>query len=1033
MRFTVLGPISATGPYGSVDLGPPRHRQLLALLLLHAGETVTIDRIIDAVWEENPVPSARDQVINTAAALRRTLAAADDGHTAPITRATTGYTFTAAPGTLDLAELDTLQHAARVATDPADAARHLRTAADLWHGDSLTAVTGRFFRAAAQRLDDRRLTILEDFFDLELHLGRSAHHVTELETLTAAHPYRERLTAQLMHSLDQAGRTVDALHTYRRARTRIRDDLGIEPGHALTDTHRTILQRPRPPHRDTPAAVPVRDDLPNPPPDFVGRAGDLDRIDALADAGLIAAVTGTAGVGKTAVALHWAHHATDRFPDGRLYLNLHGHAPDRATHPIDALSVLLRALGTRPENIPVDIDEATAAYRAATRGRRILILLDNAAGADQIRPLLPAGSTSFAIITSRQRLTPLIVTDGVRRIDLDALTPDDATALLRRILGPRVDAEPAAATAIADACARLPLALRIIAANLLDRPATRLDEYATEIHRDRITTMRVDGDETASVHAASDLSYTALDPDARRTLRYLGLVPGLTLPTDAVAALTSTTTAEADRILRRMHEACLVDRDPNGRYRCHDLLGDYAVARLAAEDASADTDAALDHLTGWYLTAVHRAAAVLYPHMLQLDPPAADTTAPRPTGTAWLEREYPNLIALARIAAVRTRPAAWRIPYALAGYFRLTWRHNDWLTTAELGLTVADTTADPIGQAASHQNLGLRQLSLARTTTAIRHFHHAETAATRADWPAGLADATCALGAALRHQGDFDNARRHLTRAADLASAAGYIGGQASALGELGTLHAVTGPLTRAADYTEQAIACHARQGDAIGKASFQSVLAEIHRGLGRFDDAIATVLASTTRLGELDDKGNLAAGLAILADLYRDAGRPTDALAAGTRAYDLATQVGEVRAQINALNALGNANRLLGNTATALPQHQRGLALARHAEHRYCEAVALLGIAAIHHTHGDHTATREPAVAALALAHTAGYRLLETEALLRLADLPSGDESTPPDEYARSALALAEHTGHVGHLRRARHLSAAADSTPTR
>jgi hypothetical protein len=372
-----------------------------------------------------------------------------------------GYSIRVGRDEMDALVFDRMVADARAAGD----AKLMREALALWRGPALAGLghTGPLALGAAG-LEEKRLAALEDCLDLELAAGRDESVIAELSTLVAAHPLRERLVGQLMTALHRAGRTAEATAVYADLSARLADELGIDPGAELRRVYDSI-RGTAPGNAMRPAQLPADVSA------FAGRTGELARLDRVLASGpaggtvLISAIAGTAGVGKTALAVHWAHRVRNRFPDGQLHVNLRGYAPTEPMRPLDALAQFLRALGVPAEAIPTDVDQAAAMYRSALAGKRALVLLDNAASADQVRPLLPGDDASLVVVTSRDQLDQL----GAGRLTLDVLAPDEARDLLVRVLGERrVRAEPEAADELAKLCGYLPLALRIASANLAD-------------------------------------------------------------------------------------------------------------------------------------------------------------------------------------------------------------------------------------------------------------------------------------------------------------------------------------------------------------------------------------------------------------------------------------------------------------------------------------------------------------------------------------------------------------------------------------
>jgi DNA-binding SARP family transcriptional activator len=485
MRFGILGPLEVWQGGNPVPVGGPQRRALLAVLLVNAGAVVSSDRLIDHLWGERPPRNARGLLHGCVADVRKVLR---QGSRQPLRTRAPGYLLEVQPGELDADRFEELATAAGRAESPAEAAHHLYQALAVWRGQPLDGVDVDGLAPVVARLAERRLEVVEQRIEVDLQLGRDRGLVAQLQALVREHPLRERLWMLLMSALHRAGRQADALAAYRELRETLVDQLGLEPGEAARQLHQSILAGetvPAPPAPE-PVRVPERTvpaQLPAPVPAFTGRADQLKALDELADQRddmVVAAITGMAGAGKTALAVYWAHQVRERFPDGQLYANLRGFgavcepnrnrssAAGRPVAPIEALTGFLRALGVPAEQVPVGPEPAAALYRSTLAGRRMLVVLDNATGADQVRPLLPGTPGSLVVVTSRDRLRGLVARDGARRIGLGTLAPDEAAVLLSRLLGAdRVAAEPDAAAELARHCAYLPLAIRIAAAQVV--------------------------------------------------------------------------------------------------------------------------------------------------------------------------------------------------------------------------------------------------------------------------------------------------------------------------------------------------------------------------------------------------------------------------------------------------------------------------------------------------------------------------------------------------------------------------------------
>jgi DNA-binding SARP family transcriptional activator len=616
VRFRILGPLLVRSGAGWLPVPAEQQRLVLAMLLADAGRAVSIDHIVDALWGDRPPRRAVNTVQAYVLRLRRRL-----GDGTLVTRGR-GYELLVGDNDLDAAVFERLVTAGRRELDrgraEAGAARLVKALA-LWRGPAFADVpVSPSLAARAMHLEQLRLIAEEDRAGALLDLGRQLEVVDDLRRLVDESPLRERRWALLMRALDGCGRRAEALHAFHRARRVLRAELGLEPGPQLREVQRAILtgSGSAAPEDAVPARV-VPAQLPADVSGFTGRDGPIDLLDALLrtdgeDAGtaaVVAAIAGTAGVGKTALAVHWAHRVRDRFGDGQLYVDLRGRADGPPVRPIEALARFLRALDVPPEQIPSDVDEAGALYRSLLARRRVLVLLDNAHDAEQVRPLLPGHPHCIALVTSRDRLGGLIARDGATPLPLDALTGGEARALLARLLGgARVADEPAAVADLAAVCDNLPLALRIAAANLSARPRTGIAGYVRRLRADRLGGLEAGGD---GVRAAFDLSYAALPDPARRLFRLLGVVPGRDISVPAAAALAGARPAEAEPWLERLAIAHLVQEHAFGRYTLHDLLRRYAAERAQAEEPETERRRALDRLYRYHQRGAGAAAAVL--------------------------------------------------------------------------------------------------------------------------------------------------------------------------------------------------------------------------------------------------------------------------------------------------------------------------------------------------------------------------------------------------------------------------------------
>jgi DNA-binding SARP family transcriptional activator/tetratricopeptide (TPR) repeat protein len=663
VRFGILGPLQVTDSGREVVISAGRDRIVLAMLLLKPGQIVATDDLIDALWDDDPPATARGQLQTCVSRLRRTLPAG------MIRTDPAGYGLLA--GGDDLDSLAFARLVAQAQTGNGAAGKLLREALDLWRGAALAGIDSRAVRHQAAVLDEQRATAIEDWLDLELDDGHDRDLVAELSGLVEQFPLRERLRAQFMLALHRAGRSADALTEYRRACDLFRDQLGIDPGPVLHDLHRRILLGKVAGPRSLRAGLVAIDSLPRAVGDFTGRDELMVRllgtVDAADSAPAIRIIDGMAGSGKTTSAVHLAGLAGARFPDARLFVDLQGHSDQRPLRPEAALVTLLRQLGVPAEHIPDHPDERIRLWRGELAARRAIVVLDNAASTAQVLPLLPTSGAARVLITSRRRLAGL---DGVHPESLPVLDDAEAVALLEKIVGERVAAEPEAALDVVRRCGRLPLAIRLAGARLAHRPRWRVADLLRRLSESALPELAAEDRTVASAFA---LSYEQLPDRAQRMFRLLGLHPGERFEALAVAALTDEPLDRARDLLGDLLDVHLLEEPEPEVYRLHDLLREYA-AVLAADLSAADRRDALVRLFDFHLHMF--VAANDGPQRrtvmadLDLGPPKRPDLAARAADpVAHLERERPNLVAfLDAAAAADLTEWVWRLP-------RAAWRH----------------------------------------------------------------------------------------------------------------------------------------------------------------------------------------------------------------------------------------------------------------------------------------------------------------------------------------------------------------------
>ncbi|MEV1002346.1 AfsR/SARP family transcriptional regulator [Nonomuraea sp. NPDC050202] len=614
MEFVILGGVEARVGGRRVDLHA-RQRGVLAILLVEAGRRVTVDDLVDRLWDGAPPRASRETIYTYLSRLRHLLGGV------PIVRTGGGYVLDIEPTAVDMHRFQHLVSEARAADDAGASIGLWNRALALWRGEPFKDLDLPWLNGVRDTLVNQHLSAFLDRNDLWLRRGDHDRLLPELATAAAAHPLNERLAGQLMLALYRSGRQADALAHYTRLRQRLVEQLGCDPSPALQHLHRRLLgadsslappDEAMSPQMLSSGTHVVPANLPLDPPGFVGRRNEMDLLDRLlAVQAPVVAVSGSGGVGKTTLAVHWAHQNRDAFPDGQLYLDLRGFDPaSPALDPSQALQALLELLGVPAERIPTSVEARMGHYRSRLAGKRVLVLLDNARDAAQVRPLLPSRSGSMAVVTSRSTLTGLIVAEGARPVSLDVLDEDEARQLLAARLGAeRLSSEPRAVTEILAACAGLPLALAIAAARAATSPGFPLLAIARDLadtprQLDTLATQ----DLTTDIRAVFSASYQALRPQTARLFRILGLCPGPDISLDAAACMAAMPVERVARLCAELAEARLLAESVPGRYTLPYLARSYAGELARSVDSEPELHAVRARMIGYYTSIEHGAA-----------------------------------------------------------------------------------------------------------------------------------------------------------------------------------------------------------------------------------------------------------------------------------------------------------------------------------------------------------------------------------------------------------------------------------------
>ncbi|MEV5692452.1 AfsR/SARP family transcriptional regulator [Micromonospora globbae] len=952
MRFRILGPLRIGD--GDVTVTAGRDRVVLAMLLLRPNGIVPVEELVDAIWEERPPATARAQVQTCVSRLRRRL---DQLGVPPATIVSdpVGYGIRVGPGELDaqvFARYVDTARAAVAAGQLAEAQRQFRAAIALWRGPALSGTASRSVRRGAQALDEKGFTALEECVDVELRLGQAAEILAVLTEALSRNPLRERLRGQVMLALSAVGRQADALAVYREGRRLYAEELGIEPGATLQEIHQRVLAGDLalagPESRST---APVRC-LPRAISDFTGRQETLARLVKEIEEGRtrVQLIDGMPGSGKTTLAVHLATALSDRYPDAQLFIDLHGHSERGPLSPAAALAALLRQLGVPGDRVPAEADERVALWRSELAHRRAVVVLDNAASAAQVVPLLPSGPGCLTLVTSRRRLTGL---DEGRPSSLDLLDPDEGVDLLARVVGPeRVAAEPQAAAEVVRRCGRLPLAIRLAGARLAHRPRWRIADLAARLADGRdVLTELVAGDR--SVGQAFALSYAQVSPAAQRMFRLLGLYPGAEFDALAAAALADVPLSAAEHLVDELVDAHLVNEPDPGRFRFHDLVREYARLLVASRDSDdgrrVALDALLDHYvdTAWAVSALGEPAAsrvgVEFPEPRRPDLVEAGLAA----GEGWFEANRSSLVAAVHLAEQAGLPRqCWQLARATWHFWFAGGHLDELIETHSAGLRAAERLGDLAASATMRNYLSSAYYRLGRFPETIDLMETALRDRLRLGDDQGAATIHRNLAAAHATDRRFGPAMRHFDAATPLLWETGQLGGLVATLNNKAVALLAWGRYEEAQRVTRLQLALAREVGElrliphAIGHLGAVRARLGDHEGaLRRLHLALRLKRRSGNRLGEAEVLNDIGA-------VERALGQPESAAARHREAFVLVTEMGDPIAALACRNLLGLALLAQGDVASALDLHRRVLVDATRLNSRYERARALDGIA---------------------------------------------------------------------------------------
>ncbi|MET9227895.1 BTAD domain-containing putative transcriptional regulator [Lentzea sp. NPDC003310] len=868
VRYRLLGPLQIWRGGVELRLGGPRQRTLLAALALHANETVSFEHLSEAVWESPP--AAPESNIRTYVAALRKLVQ-DDLVTVP-----GGYRLRVADDEVDVAVFSRLCAAGDEALkqgDHREAAARYEEALALWRGPALDGLTvGPRLEAELTLLQERRLTVAEQHARLSIELGQGERLIAELRRLTKQFPLREQLWLQLMHALQRANRPAEALQAFEDVRVLLADELGTDPGSELRELHARLLRGDQP--------RPALNTLPRDVADFTGRTIEIDRLTRAVTgkaAVVISAIDGMPGVGKTTLAVHLAHRL--EYPDGQLFIDLHAHTAGRApVEPTDALDVLLRALGI--EEIPVSLDERAAMWRGELSRRKLLVVLDNAVSADQVRPLLPGVPGSLVLVTSRARLVEL---EGTSTLTLDVLSEAEALQLFATIVGDERGTDEAAREVV-ELCGRLPLAVRLAAGRLRSRPTWTTAHLATRLREGRLS----------ELDAVFALSFSQLPTGHQRLFGLLGLHHGTDFDVDQAAALGELDPLECDGMLEDLVDVHLLESATLGRYRMHDLLRQYAQSKV--DGSREPLTRLLDHFldTANQATRLMSPAARKYEVDISYRPESRLVLRDYDHAVEWLETERQTLVAAVALSLDGDwRTHTWQLARALTFFCMVRGHTRDWATINELALEAAK------------------------------------------DEPAALAITTKNYAMVFWQTAQYPKAIHYNEQAIEMLRELGDLQGVAGTLNNLSLVYRTLGRHAEAADLLEQAITVARQLGDRHLESQAMSNVSNIYSALGRYDEALQACTSALALMREMGSRRDEADTQSALGMILHAMGRHAEALEALESALAAVRAIGDVTTETVVLNYLGEVLTAAGRPTEAVTRLREALELAERIDDR--------------------------------------------------------------------------------------------------